>query len=232
MAKKGGSHHMVRMRANKRVGVIGRKKIKWLLAPSPGPHKKSESVSAGVLLRDVLGRCTTMREAKRIFGAGGMTSDGKKIRDSSFPIGLMDIVSEPALGKHYRMSLDGPNLSPKEISKEQSQRKYLKVAIKRTIAGKKIQITFHDGRTFIGDNHIKTGDTCVFSVPEFKMLSHLKLEPGASCLVTDGYHRGEVAKLDKIIQRPGSHDTEVQLSGSGGQFITVAKYLFVVDANY
>ena len=55
MSKKGGSNHFVRMRANKNTGVVSRKKIKWLLAPEPGTHKKLESISTGVLLRDVIG---------------------------------------------------------------------------------------------------------------------------------------------------------------------------------
>ena len=83
-----------------------------------------------------------------------------------------------------------------------------------------------------GDKHIGTGDTCVFSIPDFKLLSHIKLAPGVSCLVMKGKHMGEVAKLEKIIERPGSHDTEAHLTGANGEFITVRKYLFAVDGNY
>jgi ribosomal protein S4E len=60
----------------------------------------------------------------------------------------------------------------------------------------------------------------------------MKIEPGASCLVVKGTHTGEIAKLEKLIERPGSHDTEALLSAPGGQFVTVAKYLFIVDKDY
>jgi small subunit ribosomal protein S4e len=232
MAKKGGSHHFVRMRAHKRLGVKERKAVKWLLAPGPGPHKKTESISAGVLLRDVLGRAKNMREVKRLLNAGALFVDGKKIKEPKYPIGLMDIVYEPMENKHYRMELSGPNLVPKPISQEEAGRKYLKVVGKHTIAGGKISLTFHDGRNYIADKHISTGDTCVFSVPGFKLLSHIKLEAGVQCLVVDGRHRGERAKLEKIIERPGSHESEALLAGESGQFITVAKYLFPIDSNY
>ena len=158
--------------------------------------------------------------------------DGKKITEPKYPVGLMDIVSEPLEKKYYRMELSGPNLVPKPISAEAAARKYLKVANKHTVKGAKTAITFHDGRNYLGDKHIKTGDTCVFSVPEFKLLVHIKLAPGADCLVVEGKHRGERAKLEKIIERPGSHDSEVLMSGPSGQFITVTKYLFPIDGNY
>lgn len=232
MSKKGGSNHYVRMRAHKRLGVIKRKKVKWLLASNPGPHKKSESVSVGVLVRDVLGRARNLHEVKKILNAGQLLVDGRKISEPKFPIGLMDVVSEPSEKKSFRMSLTGPNMVPKEISAADAGKKYLRVAGKHTVKGGKTCYTFHDGRNYLGDKNIMTGDTCLFSVPGFKLEKHLKLAPGSRCLVVEGKHRGEVAKLEKIIERPGSHDAEALLSSPSGEFITVAKYLFVVDENF
>ena len=220
------------MRAQKRVGVIQRKAVKWLLAPAPGPHAKRESVSAGVLLRDVIGRAQTLREVKKLLNSGSFLVDGKKIKDPKFPVGLMDIVSEPVEGKSYRMSLSGPNLVPKAVAPEAAGRKYLRVVRKHTVKGGKTNLTFHDGRNYLGDKHVMTGDTCVFSLPDFKLSSHIKLAPGVTCLVVEGRHRGEVARLEKIIERPGSHASEALLKGSSGEFVTVAKYLFAVDAAF
>jgi len=223
---------MVRKRAHKRIGVVERKSVQWLLAPSPGPHKKLESVSAGVLLRDVLSRASTLREAKRILIAGAFIVDGKKVKDCKRPIGLMDIITEPLSKKSYRITLSGPNMVPKEVSGAAATKKYLRVVKKHMVPGKKINLTFHDGRNFIGDNQVSTGDTCVFSVPDFKMVAHIKLAPGVRCLVVEGKHRGEIAKLEKIIERPGSHESEALLSGLAGEFVTVAKYLFAVDDEF
>ncbi|HIH18500.1 TPA: hypothetical protein HA225_00825 [Candidatus Micrarchaeota archaeon] len=232
MSKKGGSRHMVRMRADKRLGVIQRKKVKWLLASAPGPHKKKDSISTGVLIRDVLGLSRNLHEAKKILNSGGFLVDGRNIKDVKFPIGLMDVLSLPLEKKSYRISLKGPDMVPKVISAEAAGSKYLKVVGKQTIRGGKISLTFHDGRNYLGDKHISTGDTCVLSVPDFKLLSHIKLEPGAQCLVTEGKHRGDIARLEKMIERPGSHEPEALLKGLAGEFVTVAKYLFAVDSNY
>jgi small subunit ribosomal protein S4e len=232
MSKKGGSNHFVRMRASKNIGVVSRKKVKWLLAPEPGTHKKGESISTGVLVRDVLGKASSIHEVKKILNSGGLLVDGKKITEVKFPIGIMDIISEPSEKKVYRMSLSGPKLTPREVKADAATRKYLKVVGKNVVKGGKISVSFHDGRNYLADKHISTGDTCVFSVPEFKLITHIKLAPGVSCLVMKGKHMGEVAKLDKIIERPGSHDTEALLSGPAGEFVTVVKYLFAIDANY
>lgn len=232
MSKKGGSNHTIRLSAHKRLGVVARKGVKWLLAPAPGPHRKSESVSLGVLARDVLGRTQTARETQKMLNAGSLLVDGKAVKDPRRPVGLMDMVSEPAEKKSYRMSLSGPNLVPKAVEGPAAARKYLRAVRKHTVRGGKTAITFHDGRNFLGDNNIRTGDTCVFSLPDFKMVAHIKLEPGVPCLVVEGKHRGEVAKLEKIIERPGSHESEALLSGKSGEFITVAKYLFAIDADY
>ena len=232
MSKKGGSNHFVRMRASKGLGVVSRKKVKWLLAPAPGAHKKTESISAGVLMRDVLGIAQSAHEAKRILNTGNLLVDGRKVKDVKYSIGLMDIISLPAEKKSYRMSLEGAKLVPKEISSEHSSRKYLKVTGKHTIRGAKTQLSFHDGRTYLGDKNVNTGDTCTFSLPEFKLGSHLKFAPGCLCLVTQGKHMGETAELSKMIQRPGSHDSEALMKGPNGEFVTVAKYLFVIDGKF
>ncbi len=232
MSKKGGSRHALRIGAQKRIGIKHRKGIKWLLAPCPGAHKREESISAGVLLRDILEKARNLHEVQKILNSGNLLVDGRKIKDKRFPIGLMDIVTLPAQKISYRMSLSGPNMVPKELSQKAASKKYLRVTKKHTAKGGKTAITFHDGRAHAGDKHIKVGDTCVLSVPQFKLESHIKLEPGVQCLVIKGKHTGELAKLDKIIERTGSHGAEAHLSGASGEFVTLVKYLFAVDKDY
>ena len=58
----------------------------------------------------------------------------------------------------------------------------------------------------------------------------LKLEKGATCMITEGKHGGTVAKLVDIVERHEGKAAEAKLQGKeGAEFITVAKYLFVVD---
>lgn len=220
------------MRADKHLGIVSRKKVKWLLAPMPGKHGKNESISAGVLLRDVFGKASSIYEAKKILNAGNLLVDGKKVKEAKCSIGLMDVISQPAEKKSFAMKLVGKRLEPKEVAGEAAGVKYLKVIGKNVVGGGKVQLAFHDGRVYLGDNQVKTGDTLLFAIPSFKLAGHLKFAPGCLCLVTQGKHIGEVAKLEKVIERPGSHESEAKLAGKDGDFVTLVKYLFVVDEKY
>jgi len=159
--------------------------------------------------------------------------DGKVRTEEKFPVGLMDILSFPKADKYYRLLVDWKGrIIPVEITKEASATKLLKVTGKHTIPGGKINLTFHDGRNMVGDNHVKVGDSLVVSLPKAQMKTHLKSEKGARCLIVEGKHVGKIVKLKDIIQRKGSKPSEALVEGDGTDFITVAKYLFVVDESF
>ena len=48
-------------------------------------------------------------------------------------------------------------------------------------------------------------------------------------MITEGKHAGTIAKLVDIIERQEGKPAEAKLDSKDGEFITVAKYLFVVD---
>lgn len=232
MAKRGGSNHYVRLRSPRNLPVVSRKGQRWLLAPNPGPHGKEESVSAGVLLRDVLHMAEDMREAKKILNEGNFEIDGKKIHNIRFPVGLMDIIGVPKKKLTMRVQLQDGRLFPKEISHAAAKLKLCKVIGKKSVAGGKIALATHDGRTLVADNDVKVGATIRMEIPKFKLKDVLPLSPGVKCLVTEGTHAGTVAVLEKIIERTGSMDSEAQLKAGATSFVTVTKYLFVVDEEF
>ncbi len=232
MAKRGGSRHYKRLTVPSSLPVIGRKHIHWLLSPKPGPHPRHQALALGVLLRDSLHVGEDMREVKKAVVAGSIKVDGHIVRDVRRAVGLMDIVEIPKMGKTWRMQIAGGRLSPKEIDGASAKHKLCKVTGKRTIAAKAVQITLHDGRTMKADNSVKMGATLALSVPAFKLEKQLALQPGVRCLITSGKHAGEIAVLENIIERVGSMGSEAQMKAGGENFITVTKYLFVVDDQF
>lgn len=230
MAKRGGSRHYKRLTVPSTLPVEGRKRIQWLLSPNPGPHPKSHGVALGSLLRDQLHLGVDLREVKKILNAGHIQVDGKVVREARYPIGLMDLIEAPQAKKAWRMQIVGGRLAPKEVA--MPKYKMCKVVVKKTVPGGKIAITCHDGRTLLGDNAIKVGATLKMSLPAMKMSGQMPLAPGVRCLVTEGKHAGETATLEKIIERVGSMDSEAQLKSGKESFITVTKYLFVVDDEF
>ncbi len=228
MAKLGGTKHLKRIAAPKAVPVTDRKASTWMIRTAPGPHPKKHAVCLAVLLRDMLGVVRDAREAGRALSRRLVMVDGKARTDAKFPVGLMDIVS--FAGKNYCMAVDWKGrLVPVEISGERASSKILKVVGKRTVKGGKISVSFHDGRNMPGDNNIRVGDSIIVSLPKAAMKKHLKSEAGARCLVSEGKHAGKIVRLKEIIQRKGSKPSEARVESDGGEFITVAKYLVVVD---
>ena len=108
--------HLKRLAAP-RSWPLPRKTQKWVVRPSPGPHPQEWAIPLGVVLRDILGHCDTGREAKRIIGSREILVDGKPVTSHKHPVGLMDVVSVPAVKEHYRFLLDN-SFRQKDISRK------------------------------------------------------------------------------------------------------------------
>lgn len=233
MGKRGATKHMKRLAAPKAIPVTDKKARKWIIKQGPGPHPVKRSMALGVLLRDILGVAKTARESKKILSARLVEVDGRARTSEKFPVGLMDVISFRKGGKHYRIVVDWKGrLVPYEINDAKASKKLLQVVGKHTIRGGKLCMAFHDGTNMNGDNHVHVGDSVVVSLPKVEMKHHLKLENGARCLIREGKHAGSIVKLKEIIERPGSRGSEARVEGKDGEFITVAKYLFVVDNDF
>ncbi len=231
MAKLGGTKHLKRIAAPKAVPVTDRKASTWMIKTAPGPHPKKHAICLAVLLRDIIRVVKDAREVSRAISRRLVMVDGKARTDAKFPVGLMDVVS--FAGKSYRMVVDWKGrLVPIEITGERASSKILKVVGKRTVKGGKISVSFHDGRNMLADNNLKVGDSIIVSLPKASMVRHLKSEKGARCLVSEGKHAGSIVRLKEIIQRKGSKPSEALVESDGGEFITVAKYLVVVDDGF
>ncbi len=230
MGKRGAPKHLKRIVAPTAMAVHDKKATTWMVKPFPGAHPNDRCIPLGVLLRDVLKVAKTSREVKNILSGRMVEVDGKVRVEEKFPVGLMDAVSIPKSGKHYRIRLDSKGrLVPVEIKKAEASKKLLKVVKKHTIKKGKTTLTFHDGRNLIGDNHVMVGDSIVVSVPKAELKSHLKREKGARCLVMDGKHAGSIVSLMEILHRKGGKPDEAIVAQDKEEFVTVAKYLFVVD---
>ena len=229
MATKGGTHHQKRLAASSYARVSGRKDYTFTKKSSPGGHKAAEAIPLGILLRDHVSLADGMREAKKVIKRGDVMVDGRPVRDEAFPVGIMDKVTIVPADKSYEIGIVSKKLAAREVGKENAVSKICKITSKRTVDGGKTMITTHDGRNFAGDNHYKVGDSVVYDFKTRKLVKTLKFQAGAKCLVTSGYHRGKTAKLVEIIERKGSMDAEAKLAGDGEEFVTLAKYLFVIE---
>lgn len=224
---------MKRLASPKAIPIKDKKARTWMTQQSPGPHPKKHSIPLSVVLRDLLKVASNLGEVRQILSRRLVEVDGKARTNEKFPVGLMDVLSFQKSGKHYLVIVDNKGrLAFEEIKKDAASQKLVRVVKKHTAPGGKITYTFHDGRNMLGDNHVKVGDTVLISLPKAAMKSHLKREKGATCLVVEGKHAGKVVKLKDIIDRAGGKPPEAIVQHGKDEFITVAKYLFVVGDGF
>jgi ribosomal protein S4E len=76
---------------------------------------------------------------------------------------------------------------------------------------------------------VHVGDSIIVSLPKAELKAHLKRDKGSRCLVVEGKHAGSIVKLKEIIERKGGKPYEALVQNKAEEFVTVAKYLFVVD---
>ena len=202
MARMGG------MRGTKRSKAPGfwrvpRKEYRFTITPSPGPHRRSECYPLGVLIRDILGFVKTAGEAEASIREGAILVDGVKRRDSRFPVGLMDVVEIPSVGKVYRMvPKAGSTLMPLEVVESEKSLKLCKVKSKTTVRGGVVQYALHDGRSLLADDKLNMapGDSCIIEVPSQKVEKTLKMENDALVMVIRGEKAGLIGKVKGLKQ--------------------------------
>ena len=235
MAKLGSTNHMKRLASPKAIPIMDKKESKFISRGSPGPHSRSSSVPLGVFLRDVLMIAETASEIKKTLSSRKVKVDDKIRTDFKFPVGLMDTISFVGDSRIFKVVVDSKGrLVPVSLEKS-APTKLLKVTNKNVIPGGKISLTFHDGKTTLSDNNVKVGDSVVYSIGDSKLKKVLTLKVGSRCLIREGKHAGTIVTLKEIIQRQGGKPSEALVASEDkkeGEFITVAKYLFVVDDEF
>ncbi len=229
MARKGQSKHLKRYAAPRTL-KLSRKSFPWTVKPSPGPHPSGSAIPLRLLVRDYLSSARTAREADRIISEGHVLVDGRARRSPKFPVGLMDVLQLPTLNRSYRVLLDHRGrLVPHEIDKSEVSLKLCKVVRKNIVGGKRVQLTFHDGKTLVGDlSDFKPGDGVKLSLPDLKILEHFSFERGATALITGGKNVGKVGKVidTKLIE--GAQPNIITIEAGDERFQAPERYVFVV----
>jgi len=212
------------MHTKRITSLYGHGKKPVYLTSVRGPHKSSDSISLLYLVRDMLKLADNAKEAKKIIYGGKVLVDGKAIKDCSFGVGLMDVISIPEIEKYYRV-LCREKLELKEISKEEAGFKLCKITGKRLVRGAKIQISMHDGYNMLSeDPSYRLNDTLVFGIPDKKVLKVMKFENGKKGFVIKGSNAGKVGDISDIRKGTASRESLCRVDNRE----TLSKYVFVV----
>lgn len=224
-------HHQKRLAAPK-AWRVPRKAFKWVTKPSAGPHPVERGLPLAVVLRDYLRLVETDREARRTLGAGAVQVDGRIVKDPKFPVSFFDVISVPALKKHYRVLVDTRGrITVDEIDAKEAGWKLARVTGKTTIRGGLTQLHFHDGRNVVVvQDTYHTGDAVKLGLPGQEIQGTIPFKEGGLCLITGGRHAGEVATLAEVIVKRISGENMVALKSGERTVRTVKSYVFPIGA--
>ena len=222
------SKHLKRLNAPRSLR-LHRKENKWTVKPSPGPHPLHSAIPLGLVVRDYLNLCDTLREAKRVITNGEILVDMIKRKDYKFSCGFMDIISIPKMKKYYRILFDqAGKLTFVPISSKETEWKLCRIEGKTIVNGMKTQLNLHDGNNkLVKKDEYKTGDVLKLSLKDKKISDVYPLAKGSISMIIGGSHIGQMANvLDlEIIQSSKSNIAKMK---GVKEFSTHQEYVFPI----
>ncbi|MBY9019500.1 MAG: 30S ribosomal protein S4e [Candidatus Lokiarchaeota archaeon] len=237
MTRHGGSRSLKRLNTPKFL-QIRRKHGKFFVTPSAGPHPSRFCLPLLHIVRDLLEIVDNSREAKKLIGLGNFKVDGKVVRDKTFPVGLMDVISILKTNEHYRILPDSHHgLILHEIPEAESTFKLCRITQKTTLKGGNLQLNLHDGRNiFISvkdpmnpkEDVYKRMDVLKITIPEQEILKVLKFKEGNLAIIMSGKNIGQLGKVLTILKRFGPKASTVSIQHNSSHTATLYDYTFII----
>ncbi len=224
-----GKNHLSRLNILKS-WPIEKKETKWITRAMPGPHSLDGSMPLSVLMRYILKCAKTHKEVKKILHEGKILVDGKVRNNGKFPVGFMDVIEVPLLNEGYRLVYNRKGFfSLIPVSKDEAKLKLLKIIRKNIVKGGFLQLTLHDGRTFVAkkfDGNV--GDSILFNLANSKSLKVLPIESGALVYLKGGVHIGQFGRVKSFVKAMDLQKPKVVIEINNKEYSTNAEYVFVV----
>ncbi len=207
-----------------------RKEKKWLVDTTSGPHSSENGIPLSASLRENLDVARNRREADKIVNDGKVEVDGKVRRKPKYPIGPMDIIRILETGQAWRILHDESGyLQFHEISEKETEYKLEKVVGKHPFKGGRIQLSFHDGKTIVGDfEDINIDDTVKVGLPDMEVLEHIECKEGNLALITGGTNVGKVGKIKEIVRGEGRSSDRYLVETDDEELQSPEQYIFII----
>jgi small subunit ribosomal protein S4e len=156
--------------------------------------------------------------------------DGKVRTDSTFPVGVMDVLSLTTTNEHYRLMYDTKGrFALHAIPAEEAKYKLGKVV--RISIGKKgiPYMVTHDGRTIrYPDPLIKINDTVKIDLETGKVVEFVKYDTGNLVMITGGRNTGRIGIMENRDKHDGDWDIIHVKDAAGQTFATRSSNIFII----
>ena len=234
-----GKNHTKRFNTPKYI-QINKKERTFFYNLRPGPHPKHFSLPLGHILRDILKVTKTGTEARKVIKLGMILVDGKIRKDPRFPVGLMDVLEIPSMGKYFRiLPKMKRGLFPLEIQEKDKDFKLCRIKNKTSLrGGGNVQLNLHDGRNIIiplkdpkkpKEDKYKTMGVLKIKIPSQEILDYYPLQENSPVLVVSGKNLGMNGIVTKIEKRFGPNASIVKVKTVEDEIHETAfNYVFTV----
>jgi len=239
LGKKGQSSGLKRKPAP-RFWPIHRKEFTWVVKPTSGPHSLDKCMPLALMLRDTLRLAETRKEAKTIVSQGRVYVDGNIRTKDDFPIGLMDVISIPDVGKSFCVLPSYKGLILKEINSEDAKFKLCRIEDKTVVGNGQVQLHLHDGSNILvkiadlknpQEDVYDTLDTVKISLPEKQILEHIKMKENDFAIITGGKNIGNWGKAVEIEKAEGKKRRNALVTvetEKGNRYQTTLNFVFAI----
>lgn len=202
---------------------VQRKGTTFVVRPS---SNLKNGIPVLVILRDILKIAKTRKEVKRAVSSKAVLLNTKQVRDEREAAQLFDTLSLVPSKKHYRVELgENGKFKMKEISEKESKQKISKIADKKILKGKKVQINLSDGRNFVSDLKCKTNDSALINLESKKIEKIVELKEKTMTVVVAGKHTGKTGIIEKI----NGEKKMVELKTDKDKLNVLIKQIMVVE---
>jgi small subunit ribosomal protein S4e len=210
---------------------VPRKKETFVVRPDPGPHPMMECLPLRIVLRDMLGYAENAKETRSILSQEKLLVDKRPRKRSRFPVGLMDVIEISQTNDYFRLTVGPKGLGLEKIPKQDAAWKLCKITGKITLKKGVQQLNLHDGRNIlVKKDSYKVGDSIQISLPDQKILKHLKLDKGSHALIVAGRNRGASGRIKEIEERMHMLEKPTVTIETGGKEIkTPREYIFITE---
>ena len=192
-----------------------------------------------LVLRDMLGVAQTRKEGKLILTQGKVLVDGKIRKQDDSPVGLMDVISLPDMGKYYRIMPSHKGLVLAPISKEEAEVKLVRVEDKTTLRYG-VQIGLHDGSNMLvkvadlkntTSVPYETFDVLKITFPDKQVTETLKTKEGNLAIITGGKNigkQGKIVEIEKAEAKKRRQALVVIEDAQGVRYQTILDFVFSI----
>lgn len=182
--------------SSSKVWPIPRKGTKYIVVPSRNPQN---GIPLIILMRDILGLVDTKKEMKRLLHEKAVSVNGRIVHSEKHSLLLFDTVELKSANKYYKLVYsDNRKFGLEEIGEKETGKKICKLANKKMLNGKKMQLNFNDGINILSNEKINIGDSALINLSSNKIEKVLPVKEKAKVLLIKGKHLGSLGEIAKI----------------------------------